>query len=187
MDRSLDRGNPSSKVRHYPSRKAPHRLLCIVPLYRIEIHLQRSNLKATNLVVIIFDLLNDHPRRTDPRRAFLALGGADVVAEFVGAPHAVDEGVRLLRQAGRYFWVGNITPGPQSSLDPGTVVRGGQTIRGVTVYEPWVLPRAIDWLARRKDAYPFDKIISHTFPFAEINQAFPFANDGKAIRVSLEM
>jgi threonine dehydrogenase-like Zn-dependent dehydrogenase len=113
--------------------------------------------------------------------------GADVVGEFVGAPHAVDEGVRLLRQAGRYFWVGNITPGPQSSLDPGSVVRGGQTIRGVTVYEPWVLPRAIDWLARRKDAYPFDKIISHTFPFAEINKAFPFANDGKAIRVSLEM
>ncbi len=113
--------------------------------------------------------------------------GADVVGEFVGAPHAVDEGVRLLRQAGRYFLVGNITPGPQSSLDPGTVVRGGQTIRGVTVYEPWVLPRAIDWLARRKDTYPLDKIVSHTFPFAEINKAFPFANEGKAIRVSLEM
>ena len=113
--------------------------------------------------------------------------GADVVAEFVGAPHAVDEGVRLLRQAGRYFWVGNITPGPQSSLDPGTVVRGGHTIRGVTVYEPWVLPRALDWLARRKDVYPFERIISHTFPFAEINRAFPFANDGGAIRVSLEM
>jgi Zn-dependent alcohol dehydrogenase len=35
--------------------------------------------------------------------------------------------------------------------------------------------------------YPFDKIISHTFPFAEINQAFLFANEGKAIRVSLQM
>lgn len=113
--------------------------------------------------------------------------GADVVAEFVGAPQAVEEGIRLLRQAGRYFWVGNITPGLPSNLDPGTVVRGSQTIRGIIVYEPWVLPRAIDFLARRKHVYPFDKIVSHTFPFVEINQAFLFANEGKAIRVSLQM
>jgi L-iditol 2-dehydrogenase len=113
--------------------------------------------------------------------------GADVVAEFVGAPQAVEEGIRLLRQAGRYFWVGNITPGLPSKLDPGTVVRGAQMIRGVIVYEPWVLSRALDFLARRQQVYPFEKIISHAFPFAEINRAFPFANEGKAIRVSLQM
>jgi threonine dehydrogenase-like Zn-dependent dehydrogenase len=113
--------------------------------------------------------------------------GADVVAEFVGAPQAVEEGIRLLRQAGRYFWVGNITPGLPSKLDPGTVVRGAQMIRGVIVYEPWVLSRALDFLARRQHVYPFKKIISHAFPFAEINRAFPFANEGKAIRVSLQM
>jgi len=113
--------------------------------------------------------------------------GADVVAELVGAPHVVEEGIRLLRQAGRYLWIGNITPGLQSNLDPGTVVRGVQTIQGIAVYEPWVLPRAIDFLSRRKDVYPFDKIISHTFSFEEINKAFPFANEGGAIRVSLKM
>jgi threonine dehydrogenase-like Zn-dependent dehydrogenase len=113
--------------------------------------------------------------------------GADVVAEFVGVPQVVEEGTRLLRQAGRYFWVGNITPGQPSNLDPGTVVRGGQMIRGVIVYAPWVLPRALDFLARRQHVYPFEKIISHTFPFAEINTAFPFANEGQAIRVSLQM
>ena len=113
--------------------------------------------------------------------------GADVVAEFVGVPQAVEEGIRLLRQAGRYFWVVNITPGQPSNLDPGTVVRGGQTIRGVIVYAPWVLPRALDFLVRRQHVYPFETIISHTFPFAEINTAFPFANEGQAIRVSLQM
>jgi hypothetical protein len=50
-----------------------------------------------------------------------------------------------------------------------------------------VASRAIDFLARRQHIYPFDKIISHTFPFAEINKAFPFANEGQAIRVSLRM
>jgi putative phosphonate catabolism associated alcohol dehydrogenase len=113
--------------------------------------------------------------------------GADVVAEFVGLPSAVEEGARLLRQGGRYLWIGNITPGLPSALDPGTVVRTAQTIRGVVVYEPWALPRAIDFLFRRRDTYPFGKIISDVFPFGELNGAFKFAEAGNAIRVSLRM
>lgn len=113
--------------------------------------------------------------------------GADIVAEFVGAPHAVEEGVKLLRPGGRYFWVGNITPDLPSALDPGTVVRGGQTIRGVIVYEPWALPRALDFLRRRRGVYPFERIVSHTYPFERINDAFGFASERRAIRVSLTM
>lgn len=113
--------------------------------------------------------------------------GADVVAEFVGVPSAVEEGVRLLRQGGRYLWIGNITPGLPSALDPGTVVRSAHTIRGVVVWEPWVLPRALDFLERRRPVYPFAKIVSDVFPFAEINKAFTVADEGHAIRVSLQM
>jgi threonine dehydrogenase-like Zn-dependent dehydrogenase len=137
-------------------------------------------------VVVNIDDVGEKERRDIVFDSTLGMG-ADVVAEFVGTPHVVDEGIRLLRQAGRYLWIGNITPGLQSSLDPGTVVRGVQTIRGIAVYEPWTLPRAIGFLARRKDVYPFDKIISHTFPFEQINEAFQFANEGTAIRVSLKM
>lgn len=111
--------------------------------------------------------------------------GADVVAEFVGVPSVVEEGVRLLRQGGRYLWIGNITPGLPSGLDPGTVVRAAQAIRGVIVYEPWVLPRALDFLVRRRDNYPFRKIVSNVFPFGEINRAFAVADGGHAVRVSL--
>ncbi len=111
--------------------------------------------------------------------------GADVVAEFAGAPHVVDEGVRLLRTGGRYLWIGNITPGLPSHLDPGTVVRMAQIVRGVIAYAPWVLPRALDFLVRRQHAYPFERLISHTFPFAEINAAFAVGSEGKATRVSL--
>jgi L-iditol 2-dehydrogenase len=113
--------------------------------------------------------------------------GADVVAEFVGVPAVVEEGARLLRQGGRYLWIGNITPGLPSGLDPGTVVRAAQTIRGVAVWAPWALPRALDFLARRRGTYPFDKIVSDVRPFAEINEAFALAEAGTAIRVSLTM
>jgi threonine dehydrogenase-like Zn-dependent dehydrogenase len=111
--------------------------------------------------------------------------GADVVAELIGSPEAVEEGVRLLRTGGRYLWIGNVTPGLPSNLDPGTVVRMAQTVKGVIAYAPWVLPRALDFLARRRHAYPFEQIISHTFPFAEINTAFTYASEGKATRVSI--
>lgn len=111
--------------------------------------------------------------------------GADVVAEFMGIPQAVEEGIRFLRPAGRYLWAGNVTPGLPSSLDPGTVVRLGHTVKGIIAYEPWVLPRALDFLARRSAVYPFDQIISHTFPFSEINAAFICAGEGKAMRVSI--
>ena len=113
--------------------------------------------------------------------------GADLVTEFVGVPAAVEEGARLLRQGGRYLWIGNITPGLPSALDPGTVVRTAQTIRGVAVWEPWALPRALDFLRRRRHAYPFHKIVSDVFPFADIDGAFRRAETGSAIRVSLSM
>lgn len=132
----------------------------------------------------------DETSEKDRREAVRGLTrghGADVVAEFVGAPSAVEEGARLLRQGGRYLWIGNITPGLPSALDPGTVVRSAQTIKGVVVYEPWALPRAVDFLVRRRGSYPFGKIISDVFPFEEINRAFKCADEGQAIRVSLRM
>jgi threonine dehydrogenase-like Zn-dependent dehydrogenase len=116
--------------------------------------------------------------------------GADVVAEFVGSPQPVAEGVRLLRPGGRYLWIGNVTPGLFCDFDPGTLVRTAQSIKGVIAYAPWVLPRALDFLVRRfrrLHTYPFERIISHTFPFAEINAAFAFASEGQALRVSLTL
>ena len=111
---------------------------------------------------------------------------ADVVAEFTGVPQVIDEGLKLLRFGGRYLWIGNINVGFKTKLDPALVVRPNRTIKGITAYEKWVMPRALDFLVRAKDKYPFHKIISHKFRFDQINEAFRFADDGRAIRVALE-
>lgn len=139
---------------------------------------------ATDTVDV--DATGDKERR-DLIRDMTRGHGADVVAEFVGVPAAVEEGARLLRQGGRYLWVGNITPGLASALDPGAVVRGAQRILGVVVWEPWVLPRALDFIARRRGVYPFSRIVSDVLSFEEINRAFKVADEGAAIRVSLRM
>ena len=112
--------------------------------------------------------------------------GADVVAELSGAPGVIQEGLDALRPGGRYLWVGNITPAP-AQLIPPTVVRASKTIVGVVVYEKWVIPRALAFLARTQHRRPYHKIISHKFQLAGINDAFPVAAKRDCIRVALTM
>jgi D-arabinose 1-dehydrogenase-like Zn-dependent alcohol dehydrogenase len=112
--------------------------------------------------------------------------GADVIAEFVGSPKVLSEGIEMLRWGGRYLWIGNINLEQPTEIDPGNIVRCSKAIQGIIVYEPWVIRRALDFLSRTRDKYPYHKIISHTFPFSQINEAFTFANEGSAIRVGLE-
>jgi threonine dehydrogenase-like Zn-dependent dehydrogenase len=112
--------------------------------------------------------------------------GADLVVEVCGTPDVVDESLRVARVGGRYALVGNINLDMSGPIDPGNAVRFSKTITAVSVYEQWVIPRALDFLVRARGKYPFDKIISHTFPLVEINRAFDVARTGAPIRAALE-
>lgn len=111
--------------------------------------------------------------------------GADVVLEFAGVPSAVAEGVTLLRQGGRYLVGGNINLGVETSFDPTNIVRRCLTIKGIHGYEGGAIPAALDLLLRTRDRFPYGSLISHHFPFAEINEAFAVADSGQALRVSI--
>ncbi|RMF91935.1 MAG: zinc-binding alcohol dehydrogenase [Nitrospinota bacterium] len=111
--------------------------------------------------------------------------GADVVAEFVGSPQVVEEGIEMLRYGGRYLLIGNINLGLKGEIDPAQLVRATRTVMGIIVYEPWVIARALQFLQRTQHKYPFSRIISHKFPLEEINEALEFARQGKSIRTSL--
>jgi Zn-dependent alcohol dehydrogenase len=43
---------------------------------------------------------------------------------------------------------------------------------GVLAYDRWVIPRALDWVARRQDVYPFKDLVGSSFPLEQINEAF---------------
>jgi len=127
----------------------------------------------------------DWPQRLEAIRALTGGRGADVVAEFVGSPSVVQEGVEMLRYGGRYLWIGNINLGLKGEIDPGQVVRGSRTVFGLVVYEAWVIPRALQFLQRTRTKYPYERIISHTFPLERINEAFEQAYQRRVMRVSL--
>jgi Zn-dependent alcohol dehydrogenase len=89
-----------------------------------------------------------------------------------GVADVVQEGLELTRIGGRYLWMGNIVPGARAEIVPHDAVRQPKTIKGVLAYDRWVIPRALDWVARARQRYPFERLVGARFPLEEINQAF---------------
>jgi len=111
--------------------------------------------------------------------------GADVVAELVGFPHVVPEGISMLGNGGRYLEVGNISFELTYEADPSKLVLDNKSIIGVLLYESWALKRALDFLSRAKDRYPFERILSRSYPLEDINKAFEEQDKGLVQRATI--
>ena len=78
----------------------------------------------------------------------------------------------MLRPGGTYLEIGCISRGATVALDPSILVWGSKRIVGVIMYDPGVIPQALEFLRKARGRYPFDQLISHRFPLEEINEAF---------------
>jgi threonine dehydrogenase-like Zn-dependent dehydrogenase len=105
-------------------------------------------------------------------RSLTGGAGVDVACDLVGLPAVVPEGLDLLRPGGAYLEIGTISRGLTVELEPAQLVWGSKTIVGVVMYDPRVLPRALDFLVRHRERWPFDRLVSHTFPLERIDDAF---------------
>jgi len=117
----------------------------------------------------------DRRARVARVRAWTGGRGADLACDFVGFPPVVPEGLDMVRYGGRYLEIGCISRGRTVELDPSTLVWGSKTVVGVVMYDPWVIPRALEFLQRCRTRYPFDRLVSHTYPLARIDEAFQAA------------
>ena len=95
-----------------------------------------------------------------------------MVADFVGYPEVVPEGLRMLRGGGCYLEVGSIAPGNIFSYDATALVRASARLVAVSNYSPWALPRALAFLKRNLGRFPFERLVSHVSPLARIGAAF---------------
>jgi threonine dehydrogenase-like Zn-dependent dehydrogenase len=111
--------------------------------------------------------------------------GADVVAELVGFPQVIPEGLQMLSNGGRYLEIGNISAGMTYEAEPAKLVGGHKSIIGVMFYGRNTLKKALDFLSRTKGKYPFDKILSHSYPLEEINGAFEEQDKGLVSRSAI--
>lgn len=111
--------------------------------------------------------------------------GADVVVEVVGHPSAIDEGLKLLGQFGRYVEIGNINIGKTFEFDPSRFVFGNKTMVGVSLYDPAVLSRALTFLEQHQHRLPLDRLAAAHYPLDDINEAFAAADGRRDVRASI--
>jgi L-iditol 2-dehydrogenase len=117
----------------------------------------------------------DRKERVKLVRQWTQGAGADVACDFVGFPAVIPEGIEMLRAGGTYLEVGTISRGAKVELEPSLLVWGSKKIVGVIQYDPWVIPRALDFLVRTRTRWPWNRILSHTYRLEQINDAFAAA------------
>lgn len=111
--------------------------------------------------------------------------GADVVVEVVGHPSAIEEGLQMLGQFGRYVEIGNINIGKTFAFDPSRFVFANKTMVGVSLYDPPDLSRALTFLEQYEDTLPFDRLAAACYPLDGINEAFANAECKRDVRASI--
>ena len=114
----------------------------------------------------------DRKERVNLVRKWTGGRGADVACDFVGFPQVIPEGLDMLRFGGTYLEVGTISRGVTVEIEPSLLVWGSKKIVGVIQYDPWVIPRALDFLIRTRGRFPFERLLSHKYPLDQINEAF---------------
>ncbi len=111
--------------------------------------------------------------------------GADVVAELVGFPRVIDEGIDMLANGGRYLELGNVSPLMTCEFEPSKLTISGKSMVGLSLYTADALRKALDFLSRARDRYPFEKILSRSYPLEEINEAFENQDKGLVTRSTI--
>jgi len=111
--------------------------------------------------------------------------GADVVAELVGFPRVIDEGIDMLANGGRYLELGNVSPLMTCEFEPSKLTISGKSMVGLSLYTADALRKALDFLSRAKDRYPFEKILSRSYPLEEVERAFEDQEKGLVSRATI--
>jgi threonine dehydrogenase-like Zn-dependent dehydrogenase len=111
--------------------------------------------------------------------------GADAAVELTGVPAAIDEGIQLLGNGGRYLVMGNIIPGKEATIDPGRAVRKSIEMTTMMRYKPWYLREALGFLSEYGDEYPFGELIDAEYALSATQQALEDSSDRTVTRATL--
>ena len=108
--------------------------------------------------------------------------GVDVVIEAAGSPRAIEEGLVLARDGGRYVVAGHYTDvGPSSVNAHQHINRKHLEIRGCWGSEPGHFLRALGFLERYAATVPWHRIGGQTYPLTALNEALA---DAEAMRIT---
>lgn len=157
---------------------------CVIAIDGVPERLELATQFGADVVIDINVVTTDKDRIKVVRKHTDGLG-ADVVVEVVGHPSAIDEGLKMLGQFGRYVEIGNINIGKTFEFDPSRFVFANKTMVGVSLYDPAVLSRALTFLEQHQDRLPFDRLAAASYSLDDINAAFAAADERRDVRASI--
>jgi threonine dehydrogenase-like Zn-dependent dehydrogenase len=108
--------------------------------------------------------------------------GADVVVEVVGLPMAFAESLRLVRKGGRIVEFGHFTDNGTMALNPQQIVNLDVDILGSYAYPNSQIGTSLAFLSRYADVYPFEDLVTHTFPVAQTEEAIHASRDKLCVK-----
>ena len=132
---------------------------------------------------VVLDLDHTTPgQRVEEVRARTFGEGVDVAVEAAGSARAIEEGLMLVRDGGRYVVAGHYTDGGASSINAHRDInRKHLEIRGCWGSEPGHLLRALSVLERHCATVPWRGIAGATYPLTRLNEALA---DAEALRIT---
>ena len=110
--------------------------------------------------------------------------GADVVIECVGYPEAVNEGIELPRDGGKFLVLGQYANAGDIRFNPHTITRKQLEVRGSWGFEPRHVDAALRMLELGRWGELFASEVTHRFPLDQANEALQAVKSwstGKAV------
>jgi len=110
--------------------------------------------------------------------------GADVVVEVVGRPEVLDVGLRMLRRGGTYCETGNFVDTGNVTLNVHRHIAAKNVLLIGNTNHPHDMYYAhFEMMIRNRNNFPWEKIITHTFPLDQCKEALKKAYESDAIKV----
>jgi putative phosphonate catabolism associated alcohol dehydrogenase len=106
-------------------------------------------------------------------------GSVDAAIDFSGSSDAIDSAFARLSTGGVLVLAGSVLPGRRIEVSPETMVRQWLTITGVHNYEPRHLTRAVKFLERTLEVYPWRAVVADPVDLDAIASALAPAPAGK--------
>ncbi len=112
--------------------------------------------------------------------------GVDLAVEVSGAPLALSNLIEWLGIGGRCLTLGYVYPNSGISVNAHQIVRKCLTLRGIHNYHPASLGKALNFVEKVRENYPFEELIGKTYSLSDIDSAFEHAFRQDTIRIAID-
>jgi len=112
--------------------------------------------------------------------------GADIVAECVGYPSVVPEGLKMLRKAGMYLETGNFVDCGDVNINIHMICANNLRIVGMYNHSHTGYLPSMEMMLRFKDKFPWKKFISHRAALVETEAAIITSMSDNSMKVVID-